>query len=111
MDNQKLSHGFSYGINNITITNILKFQNRKNIYWKAFLWYIADYVTIIDFGESWFKIKIVSDKQLNFFYNKITEYKSDICEHNYETDIQNELWKDHKRGTDKNFNILFKLLE
>jgi hypothetical protein len=108
MNRQELSHGFSWGVNNITITKILKWQNNRDIYWKAFLWYIADFTTIVDFGENWFKVKIVSDKQSNFFYNKVIEYQSDICEHNYEVDIQDELWKDHKKGAERNLGILLK---
>ncbi|MHB8077249.1 hypothetical protein [Desulfosporosinus fructosivorans] len=111
MNGQKLSHGFSCGVNNITITKILKWRNSRDIGWKAFLWYIADYATIVDFGENWFKVHIVSDKQLNFFYNKVIEYQSEIWEQNYEVDIKNELWKDHKRGTEKNLKILLKLSE
>ena len=111
MNGQKLSHGFSCGVNNITITKILKWQNCRDICWKAFLWYIADYVTIVDFGENWFKVYIVSDKQLNFFYKKVIEYYSDVSENNYEIDIQNELWKDHKKGIERNLEILFKLSE
>lgn len=111
MYNEKLSHGFSSGVNNITITKILKWQNNREINWRAFLWYISDYSTIIDFGSNWFKVNIVSDKQLNFFYHKVLEYQSDICEINYEVDIQNELWKDHKKGAEKNLKILIKLSE
>lgn len=111
MNGQNLSHGFSSGINNITVTKILKWQHSKDVSWKAFLWYIADYATIVDFGENWFKVNIVSDKQLNFFYNKVIEYHSDVCESNYEVDIQNELWKDHKKGSERNLKILLKLSE
>lgn len=107
----KLSHGFSCGVNNITITKILKWQNSNDINWKAFLWYIADYVRIIDFGENWFKIYIVSDKQLNFFYKKVIEYHTDICESNYIVDIENELWKDHKKGAETNKEILYRLIK
>ena len=111
MDSQKLSHGFSCGVNNVTITKISKWQNNNNINWKAFLWYIADYSTIIDFGENWFKVNIVSDKQLKFFYDMVIEYQSKICENNYEINIQNELWKSHKKGAKRNSQILFKLLK
>jgi len=111
MKGKELSHGFSCGVNNITITKILKWQSSGEISWKAFLWYIADYATIVDFGENWFKVNIVSDKQLNFFYSKVIQYQSDICENNYEVDIQNELWKDNKIGTERNLKILFKLTE
>lgn len=111
MNTEKLSHGFSCGVNNITITRILKWQNSRDINWKAFLWYIADYATIVGFEDNWFKVKIVSDKQLNFFYNKVIEYQPEICESNYESDIQNELWKDHKRGAERNLQVLFKLLK
>lgn len=109
MNTQKLSHGFSYGVNNITITKISKWKNSRDINWKAFLWYIADYATIVDFGENWLKVNIVSDKQLNFFYNKVIDYEPDICKYNYDIDIQNELWKDHKRGVERNLQILLKL--
>jgi len=111
MNGQTLSHGFSSGINNITVTKILKWQHSKDISWKAFLWYIADYATIVDFGENWFKVNIVSDKQLNFFYQKVIGYHSGVCESNYEVDIQNELWKDHKKGTERNLKIILRLLE
>jgi hypothetical protein len=108
---QQLGHGFSCGTNNITISKILKWQNNKNINWKAFLWYIADYVTIIDFGENWFKTLIVSDKQLNFFYNKVKEYNPEICEHNYGISIEDNLWMDHKKCSEKNYKILLRLSE
>lgn len=109
MNNQKLSHGYVCGINNVSVTKILYWQKSKAINWMAFLWYIADFATIVDFGENWFKVNIVSDKQLDFFYNKVIEYAPDICEHNYDVDITNELWKTHKKYADKNFDILKKL--
>jgi hypothetical protein len=111
MINEKLGHGFTSGINNITITKILKWQNRADINWKAFIWYIADCATIVDFGKNWFKVNIVSDKQLSFFYHKVVEYQPEICEPNYNIDIQNELWKDHKKGAERNFKILLKLID
>jgi len=111
MRGKELSHGFSCGVNNITITKILKWQNSEDICWNAFLWYIADYATIVEFGKNWFKVKIVSDKQLSFFYDKVMEYNSDLCENNYEIDIKDELWKDHKKGAERNLEILTKLLE
>lgn len=111
IEREKLGYGFLRGVNNIPMTKILEWQHSENINWKAFLWYIADYIKIIDFGDDWFKVYIVSNKQLNFFYNKIIEYRPDMCEGNYFVDITNDLWVDHKRGTERNKKIILRLLE
>ncbi len=67
MNEQKLSHGVSLGVNNISINKILEWQNSRDINCKAFLWYIIDYIKVIDFEKNWFKVNIVSNKQLIFF--------------------------------------------
>jgi len=111
MNEQKLSHGVSLGVNNISINKILEWQNSRDINCKAFLWYIIDYIKVIDFEKNWFKVNIVSNKQLIFFYNKVIEYNSYLCENNYEIDIHSELWKDHKKGAKRNLKIILKLLK
>lgn len=108
-EREMLEHNFKKGVNNITYTKICKWRNEKINDWYAFLWYIADYSKIIDFDHNWFKVYIVSNKQLNFFYDMVIKYNSDVEEHNYSIDKTDDLWQDHKRGVTRNREILERL--
>ena len=39
------------------------------------------------------------------------EYCEEICAYNFEIDRENELWKYHKKGADRNHNILLRLIK
>lgn len=82
----------------------------EGITWKAFLWYIADYVKIEDFSDDWMRVRIDSRNQREFFYRVVMEYDELMCTSNYEIDIRNDLWKSHKRGNDYNYEIIMRLV-
>lgn len=82
-----------------------------DISWDAFVWYIADYCDVEDFGIDWISVRIVSVKQCEFFYKKVMEYSEIMCASNYEIDRENELWKTHKKGAERNYNILLRLIK
>lgn len=107
-----LGYGFVSGENKISKQKVCHWlHTNEDITWESFVWYIADYIDIVDFGENWITIIIVSEKQREFFYKKVIEYKEMICAANYEVDCENELWKSHKNGASRNYNILLRLID
>lgn len=101
-----LGYGFVFGVNKISKKKVCCWLHTSNITWNAFVWYIADYADIVDYGEDWINVRIVSEKQREFFYKKTVEYCEEICTHNYEINCRNNLWKDHKRGAKRNYDLL-----
>ena len=107
-----LGYGFTSGTNRISKQKVCYWLHTDNdITWNSFVWYIADYCDIEDFGEDWISIRLVSVKQREFFYKRVMEYNEAICAYNFEIDRENELWKDHKKGADRNYNILLRLIK
>lgn len=106
-----IGHGFKSGINNITITKAESWLHKKINNWNAFLWYISNYITIVDYGANWVKIIILSEKQREFFYKVVKKYDSDIEEYNFQIDKENDLWKSHKRNVVDNMKILERLID
>lgn len=105
-----LGYGFKYGINRISKQKVCYWLHIDiDVTWKSFIWYIADYFEIDDFGDDWITIRIISVKQREFFYKKVMEYNEMLCLYNYELDCKNELWKSQKKGTESNYNILARL--
>lgn len=106
----ELGFGFVIGENRINKQKVRSWLHTDyDITWDAFIWYIADYADIVDFGEDWIAVRIVSIKQREFFYNRVMQYNEAICIHNYETDKENELWKSLKKGAERNLAILRRL--
>ena len=106
-----LGYGFRYGSNTVTKQKICFWLHTEEIHWKAFLWYIADYCDIEDFGEDWMTVRLVSDKQREFLYTRARDYDDEVCSHNYWVDRGNELWKTHKNGVGRNEDILKRLVK
>lgn len=107
-----LGYGFVRGTNKISKQKVLNWlHTSKGITWKSFVWYIADYCDIEDYGDEWICVKLVSERQREFFYKKASAYNEEICLSNYEVDSQNELWKSHKKGAERNFEILRRLTQ
>ena len=105
-----LGYGFISGENTISKQKVCYWLHTKeDITWESFVWYIADYCDIVDFGENWITIVLVSEKQREYFYNKVIEYDEIMCASNHVVDRENELWKSHKRGANRNYNILLRL--
>jgi len=104
---------FDIGNNIISKKTILNWLDIELINWKSFLWYIADYSTIVDFNNDCFTVKISSNKQWDFFISKVKSYfgNMEINDYNYEGSKTNETWKDHKIGSERNYKILLRLLE
>lgn len=106
-----LGYGFTSGINKISKQKVCYWlHSEEDITWEAFIWYIADYCDVEDFGEDWIDVRIVSEKQREFFYKKIREYNEMICTSNFDIDRRNELWKSHKDGAVRNYDILLRLI-
>lgn len=106
-----LGYGFVTGTNRISKQKVCYWlHTNEDITWEAFVWYIADYADIEDYGNDWIDIRLVSVKQREFFYSKVMEYNELMCQSNYEVDRENDLWKDHKRGAERNHSILERLI-
>ena len=106
-----LGYGFRYGSNTITKQKICFWLHTEDeIHWKAFLWYIADYCDIEDFGEDWMTLRLVSEKQREFLYTRVMDYDDELWYHNYRVDKNGELWKDHKNGVQRNLSVLQRLV-
>lgn len=107
-----LGHGFFAGVNRITKQQVCYWlHTNQDITWNAFVWYIADYCDIDDFGIDWVAVKIFTEKQRQFFYEKVCEYEELICASNYEVALDNDLWETHKRGAERNRAILLCLIQ
>lgn len=107
-----LGYGFVKGRNTVSKQKVCYWKHtREDITWKAFLWYIAEYIEIENYGEDWVNIYIWTVKQRELFYKKVLEYDEENGKHNYEIDKTNELWKDHKRNAEKNSEILQRLCD
>ncbi|WP_028830201.1 hypothetical protein [Proteocatella sphenisci] len=71
-----LCHGFSVGYNNITGTKIMKWRGCEVRDFTKFVDYLVGIgFKIIGVGDNYFKVLLLSDKQVNFFYYKVIEYK------------------------------------
>ena len=107
-----LGYGFVKGRNTVSKQKVCYWKHtREDITWKAFLWYIAEYIEIENYGEGWVNVYIWTEKQRELFYKKVLEYDEENGKHNYEIDKTNELWKDHKRNAEKNTEILQRLCD
>lgn len=105
-----LGYGFTAGVNRISKQKVCYWLHTdESITWDAFVWYIADYVDIEDYGDDWINIRLVSIKQRQFFYKKVMEYNELMCRSNFEIDCKNELWMTHKKGADRNREVLTRL--
>lgn len=106
-----LGHGFVKGNNKITKQKVQYWLHvEKEINWKAFLWYITQYVTITDYDENSFNVDIYSENQREDFYRKIRNYNDEMACYNYNIDKENDLYKSHNRGYKQNKDIIEKLI-
>ena len=105
-----LGYGFVAGENRISKQKVCFWMHTdEDITWEAFVWYIADYADIEDYGTDWITVRIVTAKQREFFYSKALQYEESICRNNYEIDKENTLWQSHKKGAERNKDILIRL--
>ncbi len=71
-----IGYGFIKGINRVSKRKVQYWRHKDGyINWYAFLWYMVQYVTIIDYDNYGFDVELVSEEQREFFYRKIVEYK------------------------------------
>ena len=105
-----LGYGFTKGINKVLKQKIQYWLHVDyEINWKAFLWYMAQYITIIDYDENSFDVEILSEKQREWFYKKVTEYNNEIGSYNYSVDKTNDMYKTHNKGYQRNSHIMERL--
>lgn len=88
-----LGYGFIKGTNRVSKQKV-KYWRHKDGYinWHAFLWYMAQYITIIDYDNYGFDVEIMSKEQREFFYRKVIGYKETIGEVNYAINKGNDLY-------------------
>lgn len=107
----ELGHGFVRGENRITRPKVrFWLHTEEEINWNAFLWYIAQYITIIDYDENSFVAEVLSIKQREWFYKKVMEYNDEIGAHNYLIDKADDMYKSQHRGYQRNSHILERLV-
>ncbi len=107
----ELGYGFVRGENQITKQKVQAWlHTEEEINWKAFLWYMTQYITITDYDENSFVVEVLSVKQREWFYKKVTEYNDEIWIHNYSVDKANDMYKDHNRGYQRNSYIIERLV-
>lgn len=106
-----LGYGFVSGLNKVSKQKVCYWlHTNESISWDAFIWYIADYCDIYDYAEDYFIVRIMSEKQREYFYKKVIEYDDISGTNNFEIDCKNELWREHKRGVERNEDILIRLI-
>lgn len=69
-----LEHGFIKGINKVSKQKVQFWLHLDyDINWYAFLWYMTQYITIVDYSENNFEVEILSEKQRGWFYKKVIQ--------------------------------------
>lgn len=106
-----LGYGFVYGNNFVGKDKIEYWLHTTEITWNAFIYYIAQYIKIVDYNDRGITVEIVSEKQREHFYKKVCEYSEEIWVNNFTVDKENSLWKDHHRGRIENYCILERVLK
>jgi len=104
-----IGYGFVNGKNKINKKKILAWKHSSYITWRAYLWYIAEYIRIVDFDDDSFTILLESESEREFLYKWTRKYDEIIQAHNYEADINNSLWSDHKK-TKTTVGVLNKII-
>ena len=106
-----IGYGFVRGYNKISKQKICYWlHSDQDITWDVFVWYIADYCEIKDYGEDWIIVKLKSPKHRQFFYERARNYHELMCSSNFDVDCGNDLWKSHKSGAKDNYDILESLV-
>lgn len=106
-----LGYGFIKGRNKVLKKKIQYWLHLNyEINWMAFLWYMTQYITIVDYDENSFEVEIFSEKQRERFYKKVIEYNDKIGVENYSIDKTNYLYKDHKKEYQRNSHIIERLV-
>lgn len=106
-----LGHGFIMGINKVSKQKVQFWLHLDyDINWYAFLWYMTQYITIVDYSENNFEVEILSEKQREWFYKKVIEYNDEIGVYNYSIDKTNDLYKEHNKGYKRNSHIIDRLV-
>lgn len=105
-----IGFGFRSGWNQVSKGRILSWLHCDNISWKAFLWYISEYIEIVRITDNEMTVNLISSKQREYFYKKVREYNSEIAENNYKIDRANNLWRDHHRNSKTSEDILVSIL-
>lgn len=106
-----LGYGFTKGRNKVLKRKIQYWLHLDyEINWKAFLWHMTQYITIVDYDENSFDVEILSEKQREWFYKKVIEYNDEIGISNYLIDKTNDLYKNHNEGYQHNSHIMERLV-
>lgn len=86
-----LGYGFKKGTNRISKQRVKCWRHKEGyINRHAFLWYMVQYVTVIDYDNYGFDVEIVSKEQREFFYKKVIGYVETIGEVNYARNKRND---------------------
>lgn len=105
----RLNHGLKSGVNNITMTKILKWRDSFGINWNSFVWYLSDEFQITDFGDNWIKVMIGTNGDVAKLYEcacNYDEYEDEIA---YYCDSKNSEWIKFKPNANININVLNRL--
>ena len=106
-----IGYGFIAGVNTIYKSKVQEWcKTNLEINWKAYVWYIAQYVDVDDFGKDWIKVKIWDRNQREKLYQYSKKYDNQLCSYNYEIDIKNSLYMTQHRGYERNKNIIVRLV-
>jgi len=100
------------GHNKILIDEVEAWLGHYLNNWKAFLWDLTNHCAVVDFDDKNVEIKVNSGQNIGRIMKNIYDYSPEMCEHNYEVDIGNELWRSHHKNYWKtSVEILEKILK
>lgn len=106
-----LGYGFTKGNNKVSKQKVQFWLHLDyEINWKAFLWYMTQYITIVDYDENSFVVEIFSEKQREWFYKKVIEYNNEVGVCNFLNDKTNDMYRTHNRGYQRNSRIMEKII-
>lgn len=78
----------------------------SSVNWYPFLWYITQYVTIVDYDEN---TVTIHNRSSESFFRNIRRYGDDWGTHNYNVDKESTSFREYNRGYKYNSKILEQL--
>lgn len=83
----------------------------EEIDWYAFIWYISQFISIIDFTDNDIMVEFHSIGEYDFFVETAKDYKDIINRHSFELAKNNHFWWLFHKNPDLNRKIVERLMK
>lgn len=72
---KRLTHGFRYGVNNITFTKINKWTSCRFDDFGGLVDYLKNNkVDVVELGRAWLKVRLKSERDVHILYSTVMKY-------------------------------------